>query len=36
MKILSRILSFLLAFLLMALPCLAENLPMAGRRPLAP
>jgi hypothetical protein len=36
MKILSRILSFLLAFLLMALPCLAENPPMAGRRPLAP
>lgn len=36
MKILPRILSFLLAFLLMALPCLAENPPMAGRRPLAP
>jgi poly-gamma-glutamate synthesis protein (capsule biosynthesis protein) len=36
MKILPRILSFLLAFLLMALPCLAENPPMAGGRPLAP
>ncbi|MGI6237334.1 MAG: CapA family protein [Candidatus Excrementavichristensenella sp.] len=36
MKILSRILSFLLAFLLMALPCLAENPPAGPGRPLAP